>query len=353
MRIRESIVAGAITLILFSAISCAKQSSGIIDETYSKESFEKWIAKYAPRAGAIEEGVYVEFLDRASNWNELSAPVIEKNWVLLDFYGSTLSGSVFGTRDSLQAKLIGIWQYPTHFVPQVLAYSTYNSALCRGLVVALARMRVGDHARIYIPANKSLSNGTFYSGYLAMSPEQYQSFPVWYEVKLKDIITDPLKWEDSLVNNYARVNWNYTLADTIAKGLYMRKTVLNPAGDTITTDSTTRVWQVLRFLDGQLLNTNIDSVAKAAHYSGAENLTNSDYQIRTITPDKYTGEYSITNQVYKQIIPRMRTGEQVEVVATSIWGVGQAGKLTEVPQIGAFEPIRYHFKTLLRTDSIK
>lgn len=350
MILRKSIVVSAIALIIISAVSCAKTGDGILTPADSQESFERWVAKYAPNAQKIESGVFLEFHSRDGSWEQSAAPVLNKSWVLMNFTGYNMRNTIFGTRDSSTSKLLGTWAYTTHFVPQLVQFYQYNTVLCDGLKVAIKHLRAGDKARVFVPGSLAASAGTFLNGYIIGSTT-YEGYPVYYDVDIKEIINDPSKWEDSLVNDYVHKKWNYTLKDTIAKGLYMRTLVANAKGDTITKDSTVRLWKTLRFLDGQLLSTNVDSVAKADHYFGLEQ-TVKDYTVMNISPSNFANDYAISNQVYSKIVPLMRTGEQAEVVATSIWGVGSQGVLQNIPQIGSFEPLIYKFQTLNRTDTI-
>lgn len=336
------------TLLIFGAfVSCAKKAPSITGGM-SVESFDAWVAKNAPAATKLDGNVYLEFKERSPYWEHLDAPKLDTSWLQMNLTAYTFSAEspqVIGTRNAELSRLIGSWEYTTHFVPDVLQYK-YESygAICQGLAIALQHMRAGDKARVYIPADLMLSSTTFTTGYALI--ENYSGYPVYYDVDLVDVIDKPTLWEENVAFRYAASNWGYTRSDTLSAGLYMRKIVSNPTGNPITLDSTIRLFQVLRFLDGQLLSTNVDSVAVNDHYKGLEQ-TSASYSVLKLTPADFDGdEYKKKNLVYRKILPLMRTGEQVEVVATSAWGVGNSGAADNVPQIGAYEPIHYKFHVL-------
>lgn len=346
--IKKTSIVLATTLLIFGAFaSCAKKSTSITG-ALSKESFNAWIQKNAPAAKKLDGDVYLEFKERSPYWEHLDAPKLDTSWLQLNLTAYTFSvesPQVIGTRNSELARLIGSWEYTTHFVPDVLLYK-YESygVICPGLAIALQYMRAGDKARVYIPADLMLSSTTFTTGYALI--ENYTGYPVYYDVELVDVIDKPTMWEENVAFKYAANNWRYTRSDTVAAGLYMRTIVSNPTGNPITLDSTVRMFQVLRFLDGQLLSTNIDSVAANNHYKGLEQ-TSSSYSVLKLSPTDFDGdEYMKKNLIYRKILPLMRTGEQVEVVATSAWGLGNAGAVDNVPQIGAYEPLHYMFRIL-------
>lgn len=321
------------------ALSCAVDG-GDITEDFSMESYMAWIERYAPDADSVYGGVYIEFKERADNWRDLDTAELDSVYVRLNYTGYTLAGDIFETRDSALAKQMGTWLPTTHFVDDYVPYSLHGK-LSVGLMVGIDSMRVGDSARIYMPSKlgytSTMNENTGYAG----TTSYYTGFPIYFDVRLNAIVRDPSKAEIEEVDKWVSENWKGSVIDTIAEGFYLRKVLPNPVGDTITSDSTVTYDYDSYFLDGKLLKTTSDSLAKAMeYYKAGESYNSVTITSNTLKDTTTTSTYS----VFPKSLLKMQYGETAEVVCISTYAAGAAGDRTNVPEIQYYMPQRFIIK---------
>ncbi len=328
------------------AVGCATPGDNPMAD-FPLESFEAWIDVNAPTADSLAEGVYIEYYSRATNWEELPAPIVDTSWIRLNYTGYTLDGSVFETRDSTLALQLGTWVQTTHFVDDYVPYAVSNK-ICPGLYVALTNMRQGDIARIYISASMAYSSTLMgeNSGYAGPTLE-YFGYPVYFDVMVDEIVDDPQEHELDSLQRWVQANWKDKgyVVDSLAEGIYMRMILEDPTADSITSDSTVNYnWQSY-FLDNHPVNTNIEDLAEEWGVYSSSVL----YDIEQMTPSKFEDSLS-TYQVYRLAIINMRQGEIAEAVAVSWLAAGVFGDAGAVPQILPFESLRFNIETLAKED---
>ncbi|HJE87588.1 hypothetical protein, partial [Rikenella microfusus] len=209
--------------------------------------------------------------------------------------------------------------------------------LCDGLRQAFERMRVGNSDRVYSPHDKGYTSAmNVNSGYAGENGSGYTSVPILFEMRLKAVTTQPFIWERDSVERYAQRHWGTGYShDTV--GMYMRIVQPNPAGDTITEDSTVLVYYEEYFMDGFLAATNIDTVASKWNvYSSSDETA---YEPLSLTPS--SGSNASENNVLYIAVPHMRKGETAEVVTVSTWAHGDSGNSSSTPEILPYQPMRY------------
>lgn len=331
----------AAIMVAVFASACAEQK---IDPSsaFPYESFEAWVKKYDPKAEKKPSGVYINFIERSADWTTLPAPVLNKSWLSVNFTARTFGHNVIETRDSTLTRMLGIWAVTTHFTNDFVSYNV-SQQLSDGLVDALSYMRAGDVARIYIPANLGyLSSMSVNSGY-SVSGVTYAGFPLYFDLRLTEIVDNAQDDELMKLRARALASGFDLVKDSVDKGLYMRITKSNPKGDTITADSTVKIWFGAYFEDNKLAITNNDTIAKEAGYYLEADKKN--YVSRTVSPVNFnalTGTYL----VFPKTVIKMRKGESAEVLAASWWGAGMQGSLSATPQMLPFESLRYQIKVI-------
>ena len=315
--------------------SCAREAEEIATGL-SRQSFEAWVSKYAPSAYANPyKDIYIEYIERGPE-NE-AKPVENYTWLTVNYTGKTLDGTVFVTRVDSISKRIGSFAYTTHYCDDFLQYTSTSTKLCDGLRQAFERMRVGDSVRVYIPHDKGYTSAmNVNSGYAGENGSGYTSVPILFEMRLKAVTTQPFIWERDSVEHYAQRHWGTGYShDTV--GMYMRIVQPNPAGDTITEDSTVLVYYEEYFMDGFLAATNIDTVASKWNvYSSSDETA---YEPLSLTPS--SGSNASENNVLYIAVPHMRKGETAEVVTVSTWAHGDSGNSSSTPEILPYQPMRY------------
>lgn len=341
MRGKQKIYGVLLTLVaLILGWSCAEQAPNIASEL-SRQSFEAWVAKYAPNAYANPyKDIYIEYIERGPA--DAPQPVLGYTWLTLNYTGKTLDGNIFVTRVDSISRRVGQFAYTTHYCDDFLEYTTTSTKLCEGLRQAIEQMRVGDSVRVYIPIDKGFGSAmSISSGYEGESGVEYTSLPIMFEMRLNAVTTSPFVWERDSVERYAKQHWGsgYT-NDTV--GMFMRIISPNPTGDTITQDSLVRVYYEEYFMDGFLSSTNIDTVAQKWHVYNSSEVT--DYQSLAITPS--SGANTSTHKVLYMAVTSMRKGETAEVVTVSTWAYGDSGNSSSTPEILPYQPLRYIIRVL-------
>ena len=157
---RKKVFACAVCAVIgLLAASCAKNEDES-NETLRERSFEAWIQLYAPNAEKLDGGIYVEKLKSSEQPGALT-PADVDTWVMINYTGRTMaSGDVVVTRDPEIAKYQGTFNYYTHYTPDYVPFTPYNSIyygsdmnLIVGNYLALGHMKEGDQWRVYIPSD--------------------------------------------------------------------------------------------------------------------------------------------------------------------------------------------------------
>lgn len=337
---RIYLAAAAVVAMVAGTWSCAEESKSIGNEL-SRETFEAWVKKYAPAAFASPyKDVYIEFIERGPE--NAARPVLNYSWLTLNYTGKMLDGTVFVTRVDSVSRRVGRFAYTTHYADDFVSYSSTSAKLCEGLRQALETMRVGDSARIYIPADRGYTYSmSMNSGYAGESGASYAQLPLVFEMRLAAETSSPFIWERDSAERFAKRQWgtDYT-NDTV--GVYMHISKRNPEGDPITKDSAVYVYYEEYFMDGFLAATNIDTVAQKWNvYTTSDEAA---YDPMTVTPS--LGENYSVNKVLFIAAPKMRKGEVAEVVTVSTWAQGDEGDSESTPEILPYQPMRYRIHVL-------
>lgn len=315
--------------------SCAREAEGIGNEL-ARQSFEAWVAKYAPAAYASPyKDIYIEYIERGPE--DAAKPVPEYSWLTLNYTGKTLDGSVFVTRVDSISRRVGKFAYTTHYCDDFVSYTSTSTKLCDGLRQAFERMRVGDSVRVFIPFDKGyVSSMNVNSGYEGESGVTYTQLPIVFEMRLAAVTTAPFIWERDSVARYAELQWGDDYSnDTV--GMYMHVVKHNPGGDQLTKDSIAYVYYEEYFMDGFLAATNIDTVAQKWNVYNSTDL--SAYESIPISPA--SGTNAAVNKVLYIAVPYLRKGEVADIVTVSTWAHGDEGSSSSTPEILPYQPMKY------------
>ncbi|MEG1413602.1 MAG: hypothetical protein RR980_00430 [Mucinivorans sp.] len=356
----KSVVVGLSLVVLLGMFSCAKDPSSILDGA-EQATFQAWIKKNDPQAEKKESGIYIKFYEHGNLG--IIVPKVDQSWLQLNYSLSMFDGSIAVTRDSSTSRLLGSWSPTTHFVDDFVAYYSKTTAftygrICEGLRDAFQYLRIGDSARIYIPSSLAYIDASPLSdnsGYVGQNVD-YLNKPIYINVRVKDIINHPVEWEKNKVQDYARTRWGQLSKDSIAYGIYMRVIEDDPKALPITADSTVRYFFAERFLDHQLVLTNVESVAKAAKYYATAAASRWNYSVTEFMPTDFleAKKDSTKQHLFGKIFLKMKAGQTVEVVSLSNWtSTGSSGDFTAVPQILPYEPRVYQIRTIKWSDSKK
>lgn len=351
MNSKKSAVLVILSTILLGFIGCAKEAPSILGGA-EEESFRMWVEKYDPQAKRMESGIYIRFVERGKL--DFILPKPDTSWLVMNYSLSTLSGVIAQTRSDKIAKLVGTWRTSTHFVDDFFKYYGDDRRnyvkICEGFRDALQYLRTGDSARIYIPTHlayneqTSINTNQGYNGETA----DYKNRPVYLDVRLKEIVDDPWRRELLEVQKFALINWNQTTKDSIASGLYMRKLIENPKGDSIKGDSLEKYFYAQYFMDGQLVKSNVKKIVQDLQYMDEATSQAWAYEPLFMNQTDFEKAAADTTKdgVFAKVLLNLQRGEAAEVVATSRWTTGNGGKESNVPQILPFEPMLLRIRVL-------
>ncbi len=345
---RRGIFACAAAMVIaLLATSCAKQEEDPIEDQRLR-SFDAWVEKNAPNAQKIEGGVYIEKLYSSTQpgaltptGNSSSSSTGESEWVMINYTGREMTtGNVFVTRDPEIAKHQGSFTYYTHYTPEYVPYTPYNSMyysfnvdMIMGNFLALGQMKEGDIYRVYIPSSLAYSSSGFsydgsgFEGQNALG----ENLPVIMDLELVKVIKDPSKYEASLVQNYAVSQMGLNLSDTVRTNLYCKHISYGKeTQDTVKDGETVSVYYVGRFMDGFVFDTNIEDTAKK--HNLAQYYDDTHYDALSVeigaseeTDDGTTSENAVVVGM-DAALASMLYGESAQIIFTSTYGYGSSGQ---------------------------
>lgn len=331
--IKRFLAALSVALLL---ASCASEAPALITETMTDEFFRNWVRKNAPNATEFKNGVFMEYIHK-SNTTDTTTIKPRKSWVYFSYTAQTLENSIFATRDSTNARRVGIWNRSTHFIDdyQVLGTTESYTKICIGAQYGMIQMKTGDHARIYVPATAAYYDNSMNinSGYLT-TDVLYQKRPIIFDIRINKIVDDPLKFERDSVERWAKKNWNIEIKDTIFDGMYLKKTKTVETGEEILKDQPVTIDWTEYYTDFFIMNTNVDSIAKRYNIYNSSNT--SQYTATKFNAGVANSDIDLA--MVKAVL-KMKRGERADILCLSKWTKnGNEGNLSNIPQIEYYQP---------------
>ncbi len=332
---RNLLILGSLAVLL---AGCAEEVDGDYALT-ERNSLAAWVAQYAPNAVEFgSKGMYVERLKEGTG-----DYVKAEEWVRVNYTGKNLHNDVFYTRSKEVAELQGTYTEYTHYVPNLLYMYENNAGMTRGMYEVLLGMRKGDMVRIYMPSDYaygatgySNSRNVGYSGQFSLQG----NVPIIIDsLELLAFSKDPIEEELELVNKVATstgklpadvmanwgiksVNaegWGLNEADTVAKGFYLQ--MLPPfsiSRDSIDSNSKVKIYYTARFLDGFLLDSNVDSIQLKERG-----------KITNVGPYEWNPATDTAVIAAFRHLENMCYGDKFRMIFTSAYGYGAAGQAAQ------------------------
>lgn len=317
---------------------CAEEVEGDYSVT-ERHSLAEWVALYAPNAIEFgNKGMFVEYLKEGSG-----DYVQAEDWVRVNYTGKSLHNDVFYTRSKEIAEIQGTFTEYTHYVPNLLYMYENNVGMTRGMYEVLLGMRQGDMVRIYMPSDfaygasgYSNSRNVGYSGQFSLNGNvpiiidslellAFSKDPIEEELDLVDQIatgTGPLptdfmaKWG---IKEAKADGWDMSEADTVAKGFYLQMLPPFPiARDTVGENAKVKLYYTGRFLDGFLLDSNIDSIQLKERG-----------EITNVGPFEWDMAADTAVIAAFKHIKNLCYGDHFRMIFTSAYGYGAAGQAAQ------------------------
>lgn len=248
-----------------AAFSCAKSPA----EDYGQiedHALEIWIKGNAPAAKPLgDTGIYYEVIESESQTGKID---VRGKWVEADYIMRDLGGDIVYNRNEVTARLMGTFNPYTHYVPDRLYIASEQEAsdLPAGLYEAITSMPQGEMWRVYAPSQSAFGSLGFsittgYGGQRALE----SNVPVIIDsLRITDIIANPQTHGreaiERLVTAPEPEGWGMRLNDTVRKGLYLHLFNRIDDNDTIPNNQSANIYYKVRYLDGKLLYSNVDSV---------------------------------------------------------------------------------------------
>lgn len=299
--------------------ACAKAESS--DYTVTERiSLDSWMKLYvdSPDLEKWDNGMYVQWLHHGDGDSLAEAG----DWVRVNFNGMTLQKDIFYTRSEQTARLQGTFTRHTHYVPYFFYLNDPNNTTIDGIYDILLKMRVGDKVRIYLPSDLAYGSSGYsndenvgYSGQFSLDG----NVPVIIdELELIEMSTDPIVEERVGVEAFVAEQWNINPADSLLESYYFDLQTPFPfERDSISRDSTIKIYYTGKFLDGFVFDSNIDSVQQRVWGS-----------IDNSGPLEFKMEDDSTSYVrgFTLALSKMCYGDRAKVVFTSNYGYDIQGK---------------------------
>lgn len=265
------------------------------------------------------------------------------DFVKFDMVGKLLNGNKFKVTTKREAELLftpSTYLYATHYVP---VYDSLGStAIPVGVADMLQNMCAGDSVVILLPSVRAYGEKSYsQSGYTTTVPA---NTPVIFELVLREVIPNPKEYELQKIADYRSTHTGFVEVyenDTAKypvplKGIYIKYV------DTLAVTDTTPLPQkdtVLYlkytgyYLDGFVLDTNIDSIARAQLKSSFT------VQSKYSTTFSHTLGSGTTTTIaaFDAALRKLTKGSTVEFIFTSNWGYGQYGNTNVQP----YTPLRF------------
>lgn len=234
--------------ILFLAIAAIALFSCVKEEEESNRSIQErildaYVKEEYPNAQRLSDGLVM--IDYVEGTGEA---LKNKDGGYFEYTSRSLSKEVIATTDEELAKEIGTYANTNHYGP-ILFEIGYRSTYA-GLETVMTGMKVGGKAKFILPPWLTVTG--------ANGNEWEEQSSTIYEIELKEIITDIVKWEKDTMRRY--IASHYPGLDTLSSNFYFKK-LHDAKADTIKSKSV-NVRYIGRLLDGWVFDTNIADTAK-------------------------------------------------------------------------------------------
>ncbi len=243
-----------------------------------------------------------------------------------EYTTQTLSGDHIATTDEKIADTLGLFQNTNYYGP-VLFELGYKTTFV-GLEEVFEGLREGAKAKFILPPWLTNTDN---------EPEWGNNQSIIYDVELKHVITNILKWEEDTMRAYANIH--YPGLDTLSSNFYYKK--LNDVAKDTIDGSKIKVYYVGRLLDGWVFDTNIADTAKKYGIYDASN----SYNPLEVTYNKDLDAMIKDNSLvtgFCMAIQEMGYGEKAFTMFGSKYGYDYDGK----DPIGPYQPLSFWLHVL-------
>ena len=257
-----------IFFLLLSALaaSCAQKPS-VPKNLYAKQALEAYIAKYYPGAVKTALGAYIlpEEEKPGSGASANGASYVRMDFSISDIKGNYISSTLESVNRQIENYVPRNYYGPEIFYIGENKLPVGLEEILSGNGTELGAMKAGGRRRALVPG--------WLSGTKRYASEQdyinnVSGTDAIYEISLKDVFDDENSWEKDSLARFIAANFPSAKEDTrigagsSAGGWYYLRTA-EPSSDTLfPSDSVIYCNYTLRRLDGTVVDTSVEQVAK-------------------------------------------------------------------------------------------
>ena len=323
--VKNSIKAIMLAFMAIVLVSCAEDKAEsdrsiqerILNAYLDSKDFK---AKY-PNAQVMPSGIVI--LEHQLGFGN----VLEKrDGAYFEYSTQSLSGEYINTTDENIAKQLGIFSNSNYYGPALFEIG-YKSTYV-GLEEVMEGMQEGGRVKFILPPWLTRTEN---------ESEWGESSSMIFDLELKHVIKDILKWEEDTMKAYA--NLHYPGLDTLSSNFYF-KSLEKTSNDTLES-GTVQVYYIGRLLDGFVFDTNIKDTAKKYGIYDPEN----DYEPLEVIYREDLDEMLKDNSLVTGFcmgIQEMGYNEKAFTMFGSKYGYDSDGK----DPIGPYQPLIFWLQTL-------
>ena len=333
--------------------ACAKDPKTGKNEA-AKRYLESWVMLNHPDATQTPLGAYI--LEETPGTGDAAGSYENYPYVRVNCTITSLSGAVSLTTDERLSRQLGTHTEDGYYGP--IVWCRANHSLVAGLEESVAALRCGGSRKVVLPGWLMGADSQTGQAILYDTAQEYLDnitggSPAIYTISLEEVIPDIVKWETDSVDRYAARNFpGTTVLDTLARGVYYKRTGAPSSEDKFKNDTTIYVNSIGRRLDGVVFDTSIADTAKfygiysasrtygpvTIKWYGSEG---SHSDITMTTPGSSSASSVVSGFSYG--LDQMHPHESGSVIFYSKWGYGTRSAGDAIP---AYSPLRFDFQVV-------
>ena len=316
----------AVAVAACACCSCARTESENFNEIEDK-ALDIWVSSNAPDAEPLgDTGMYYEVIKALPDGSATKVDV-RGRWVDVEYVIRDLNGDIVYNRNEATARLLGTFTKYTHYIPDRLYIASRQdlSDIPSGIYQAITEITPGETWRVYIPsrlafASYGIQTSTGYGGQQALESD----VPVILDsLRIVNIVDNPQSEGRQAIEEFVTasrpVGWGKPLNDTVREGLYMDILARPNPGDTVPLNQSANIYYRCGFLDGHLIDSNIDTVLYNRFGTVRSSDITSPIRVTRMSTDPNNAN-QMPAKVFYAILPDLCYGDSVRIAVPSEYG---------------------------------
>lgn len=315
-----------------AAFSCAREGTEGASDA-EKIYLDAFMNENYPGAKKTGLGVYI-LEDTPGD----GAYVGDAKYVRVEYTTQDLHGNYGSSTFAQINRQLGTYKATNYYGPAIWYRGEEQDNLRAGIEEVISTMNIGGTRKAIIP-------GWLFTTERFSTPEEYvkncSGTTTMYTIRLAEAFDDVEKWEKDSVLNYVSANLPGAQTDTAMAGWYYKRTGEPTSLESFTEDTVLLINYTLYRLDGTMLETTIEKVAKDnGIYSASGSYTTKKITWHSDCTQITMGSDSSTDVVdgFANAFVHMHPGEKGTVVFWSGEGYSTSGYGNTIPP---YCPLRF------------